>query len=103
MRLAITREEEGGREVPVPRRVSGRVGEVAVSSERVRLKKSVGTDPQVSGPTNVAVAELPGWRKRSNLWTSLGVVPPWEKRGLIISLRGPHCMIISSFDLMGTE
>lgn len=58
--MAITRWEEGGREVPVA--ISVRLGE-----EAVRVKKRVGTDPQVSGAINVAIADRPGCRKRSNL------------------------------------
>ena len=75
MRLAITRCEEGGREVPVA--MSVRVGSAVESaSGNSRLKKSVGTEPHVSGATNVAIAERPGCRNRSNLCTSLDVLPP---------------------------
>ena len=65
MRLAITRWEEGGRDVPVA--ISVRVGSVVESEGVVRLKKRVGTEPHVSGATKVAIAERPGCRKRSNL------------------------------------
>lgn len=60
MRLAITREEEGGKEVPVA--MSWREGEEEEEVEEVRLKNRVGTEPQVRGATKVAVAEEPGWR-----------------------------------------
>lgn len=46
IRLATTREEEGGSEVPVPRRVSW--------EEDVRLKKRAGTEPHITGAINVA-------------------------------------------------
>lgn len=102
IRLAITREEEGAREVPVAINVIGSVEEDVPSSEMLRLKNRVGTDPHVSGAMNVATADWPGWRKRSNLCTSLKVLPPCEKRGLTTKRRGPHCMISSCFDLMGS-
>jgi hypothetical protein len=54
MRLAITRVEEGEREVPVAMSVSG------VVEEGVRLKKIAGTDPHVNGAMKVAIAERPG-------------------------------------------
>lgn len=72
----MTLDEEGGREVPVPRRIRGSRFSAVESSVIVRLKNRVGTEPQVSGATNVAMADRPGWRNRSNLWTSLDVLPP---------------------------
>jgi len=102
MRLAITREDEGAREVPVAINVIGSDEKVASSEEMLRLKNRVGTDPQVSGAMNVATADWPGCRKRSNLWTSLEVFPPCENRGLMRKRRGPHCMISSCFDLIGS-
>ena len=111
MRLAMTRCEEGGSEVPVATSERGAsavavavVVVVVVESglRVVRLKKSVGTEPHVSGAMNVATAERPGCRNRSYLWTSLDVLPPCENRGLMTNRRGPHCMIISSLDLMGS-
>lgn len=98
MRLAMTREDEGGREVPVAIRVMG--SEVEEESV-VRLKNRVGTEPHVKGAMNVATAERPGWRYLSNLWTSLGVFPAWENNGLMTKRRGPHCMMSSSLDRIG--
>lgn len=62
MRLAITREEDGGREVPVPISVRGKLPDSSFESGVLRLKNRVGTEPQVSVAMNVAVAEAPGWR-----------------------------------------
>ena len=71
MRLAITRVEEGAREVPVAMSCNGATatGEEGVAVVRGRLKKRAGTEPHVRGPMKLAMAERPGWRKRSNLWT----------------------------------
>ena len=106
IRFVMTRLEDGGRDVPVPTRVRGRdvdaVDEGSPDCEgEVRWKKSVGTEPHVSGPMKDAIADPPGCRNRSNLCTSFGVLPPWEKRGLMISRRGPHCMINSTFERRG--
>ena len=56
MRLAITRDEDGAIDVPVPRRVRGS-GEGSSSLEILRLKKSAGTDPHVMGATKVAIVD----------------------------------------------
>lgn len=120
MRFAITREAEGERDVPVAMRVSGGLRGTAAGSSTlmplavaaaskssgegaVRLKKSAGTEPQVSGAMNEATALRPGWRCRSNLWTSLGVLPAWENNGLMTKRRGPHTMISPSLDLIGAS
>jgi hypothetical protein len=64
MRLAITRVEEGEREVPV----ATSFRDVLVESGLVaRLKKRAGTEPHVKGPMKLAIAEPPGWRNLSNL------------------------------------
>ena len=42
--------------------------------------------PQVSGPMKEAMAPWPGCRKRSNLWTLLGVLPAWEKSCVHVSV-----------------
>lgn len=60
IRLAMTRVEEGGREEPVAISVRGRLEGSAVSVGLLRLKNKAGTEPQVSGPTKVAMAERPG-------------------------------------------
>ena len=96
IRFAMTRVDEGASDVPVAISANGEFGVV------VRLKKSVGTEPHVMGATKVATAERPGCKNLSNLCTSFGVFPPCEKRGLTTNLRGPHCIIISSLDLIGS-
>lgn len=56
MRLAMTRWDDGGREVPVAMSVS--VGSAVESADATaRLKKRVGTEPHVNGATNVAIVE----------------------------------------------
>ncbi len=105
IRFAITRDEDGGSEVPVPSSVRGSFDASSSDIElsgTVRLKNKVGTEPHVIGAINVATAEPPGCRNRSNLCTSFDVFPPWENRGLITRRRGPHCMINSVFDLIGS-
>ena len=58
----MTREGSGGVEVPVAMRDNS--GGVAGGLEEVvaRLKKRVGTEPQVRGAMKVAMAVWPGWR-----------------------------------------
>src|SRR5271163_322327 len=99
MRFAITRDEEGGREVPVATSCRGKEEDVLVVMGR--LKKRAGTEPHVKGPVKEATAGRLGWRKRSNLWTLFCGVPAWEKIGLMMKRRGPHCRMSSSFERMG--
>lgn len=98
-------------------------GSVSSSEGTALSKMRTGIEPQVSGPMKEAMAERPGCRYRSNLCTSLGVFPAWEKSytdelafgtgtritliaisptGLMTIRRGPHWSINSFFDLIGT-
>lgn len=68
IRLAMTRLEDGGRDVPVPTRVRGRDEDAAFEGSEessgcegvVRWKKSAGTEPHVTGPMKDAMADPPG-------------------------------------------
>ena len=83
MRLAIMRVVEEGREVPVATRRREALGGDCIGESGmegvVRWKYRSGTLPHVSGPMKDTMADWPGCRYRSNLWTSLGVLPAWEK------------------------
>jgi hypothetical protein len=68
---------DGGSEVPVPMRL--RVEVEGSEGEGVRWKYRRGTLPHVRGPMKDAMAFWPGWMKRSNLCTLLGVLPAAEK------------------------
>ena len=92
-RFAIFRVGEGGWRVPVA--ISWSCDCDCGEGGR---KNRQGMEPHVTGAMKDAIAVWPGWRKRTYLWTSFGVLPVWLKRGLMRKRRGPHWKRRSCFD-----